>query len=208
MKSLGLQIENDRARYALVETTAKRFRVLSQDQCELAELPRIAKTAARIILGLNIATLKHQIVATQFHKIAADEYHAYYRLKKLNRWQQLSVKKQWVDTLLLTLKQQGLRVRAVDCQIIAAMRLARHKGLTLTDQQWWRLIEPTTMTLWSSHCFALEHCAVFHYQHDITQITAVANEYENQFSLGDEIVMTHDDPDLNPLLGLALWKLI
>lgn len=208
MKSLGLQIENHRARYALVEARARQFRVLEQGEAELPELAKIASRASRIILGLNIANLRYRNVEKRFSEIASHEYHAYYCLRKLKRWQELSVKKSWLDSLILILKQQGLKIRAVDCQIIAAMRLARYRGLAIADQQNWRLIEPAAVTLWSSDYFALERCAVFHYQNDIAQIHQIIAEYKNEFSLQKEILIRHNDPDLNPLLGLALWKLI
>lgn len=206
MKSLGLQIENQQVRYALVEHKAKKFRTLALDHCELKELTKIAKTAQRIILGLSLSTLKTQIVET---KLCADseKYYGYYPLDK-NRWQEFSIKKTWLKILLETLKKQGLRVRAVDCQILAVMRLAKFQGLMHHQQQLWRLIEPNTVTIWQSNFSAIENSAVFYYNQHLSQIDALMNEYKESLNFKDELVIQANDPELNPLLGLALWNVI
>src|SRR3989339_58496 len=186
MKSLGLQIENHKARYALVEHQGKRYQTLALDQCELNELAKIAKTAHRIVLGLHIATLKHEVVE---NKMLGDseKYYGYYRLPNKSDWQQFSTKKIWVNPLLETLKKQGLRVRALDCQILAVMRLAKHRKLTLKEPQLWRLIEPNSVTLWQSRFSAIENSAVFYYHQHLSQVETLIDEYKKSLNTGSEI---------------------
>lgn len=207
MKSLGIQIENQQLRFALVEHRGSRLLHVTLDEYALNKAYKLAKIADRIILGLPIAGLRHRVVETKMLN-DAQNYYSYYSLNKNKCWQELSAKKTWIDSLLSTLKQQGLRIRAIDCQILAAMRLSQFNGLARAKKQLWQLIEPNTISVWQSHFLELEHCSVFYYQQNSSQLDEIIAEYKQQLNFQSEISIHYLDSKLNPLIGLALWNVI
>lgn len=208
MKSLGLQIEGSEARYALVEHHGRRFNPLQLGCCKVNHLAPIANQAQRVILGLAIAHLEPKVVdclATYSSELYIDSYPS--GPYKNSPRQQFSLARNDLDPLITRLKQQKIRLTAVDCQILASMRLAKHWQLG-NENQAWQLIEPNSCTVWSSRSNLIEDYAVFYYQNSIEQIQAIANEYMADFKLSKPLIIHHQDEKLSPLIGLALWNVI
>lgn len=205
MKSLGVIYIDNLCYYALIAHKRQNWRVVTSGQCGLIELRQLAKSARRVIVGLNAMDCEFQLQWTDTFHAAHLFQDAYPVYDEQNRrgWQTVRANLEKTQLLLQQFQQHKIRVHALDNVLLATMRLVKHE-----THQGWLLIFPNFVVMWVSENNAIVQHTIIHYQLNLTSIRDLIDAHQRFMQIKNLIELHFNTAEFNPLIGLALWNVI